>query len=458
MKGIRSKAKRYIELIVQIATLDIFRLNYGLSNKSMGRIDSHPEVTQRGVLYEIGRYIYNCAINITNTNGPSSNHSCRDRVLVFVASDNQYKALEPVTRRLSSSIIFGVNIDNKHIEQWGLLQVYIVSVIFAPILVFEYTTANTLQKRSIRKSLHNYLLTYGHFVVSYLRIRKLSPKSLLISNDHVFWTCTIAKVARTLNIPVIYMQHAPVTRNFPPLTCDYAFLNGRDALDKYKHAGISSHTTVFLTGIPKFDKYSDEYNSSNRVEHIGICTNRLDPIDKAEKVVKLICDIDATIDLWLRPHPADNRRKVWRKLSDDYGVAFSNPEKEESFAFLDKVDAIIAGQSGIHLEACLMNVIPISFDFSNMGGDRYEFDKFGLTKTVEDTEGLKKIIKQYTVVRPDVRSNAKRYCETIDTHMFGKSSKLVSELIGKISHERSSQRRVLDIDDIDSMLSKHYDT
>lgn len=414
-------------------SLNIFRLSYGFSNKEIDMIENHPVIKSRTLSYEIGRYSFNLIYWLLNLKGHiiSRRKTC-SKIIAFVATGNQYNAIKPVMQELEEGCMVGPDIEKPDVKSYHLLSAYLLSALYLPILVYRYTQATEYQRRSIRKCFHNYLLTYGYFVVACKRLQEADPSLLLISNDHVFWTCGMAKAAQELDIPVAYMQHASVTSDFPPLTYDYAFLNGRDALEKYREAGISSDTTVFLTGIPKFDKYADNVNTASLVQSLGVCTNRLDSIELVRDAARELSTKNEELDIFLRPHPADERRRSWIKLAKENGFGFSDSRKEESFQFLSRVDAIIAGASGIHLEACLMNVTPVFFDFGNIGSDRYGFVERGLAKEARNTRELVSIVKELVREKPDIRIKAKPFCESIDTDYDGRSRILVSKIVRDI--------------------------
>ena len=425
------------ELITATMDVDLFRLNYGFSTKKMGRVNSHPKVKNRTFLYEASRYIFNLLSCLLKSNTYKKFVADSGSVLLFYASENQYKAIKPISDSLGESTLVGLGKKNRQGLQYGLFTSYVIGVLFIPFLVVTYFKSGSYKRKSIRKCFHNYLLTYGYYFVACLRLARVRPSALLISNDHVMWTSALAEAAQRSSIPVIYLQHAPVTSDFPALTYDFAFLNGKDALEKYARAGIASGTEVFLTGPPKFDRYSQSTNTNQSVQKIGICTNRLDSIEVVERVSRSLNARLPEPEICLRPHPADERSNKWRQLADKHGFAYSDAMVDHPFAFLKRVDAVVAGASGIHLEACLMNVVPIFYDFGGIGSDRYGFIDRGLALKTTDPKELNELLSKFQKNKPYVRDKSRPYCATVGTSFDGKSTRLIADLIHQIVDGRS---------------------
>ncbi|WP_157942185.1 hypothetical protein [Salinibacter altiplanensis] len=436
-----------LEAVKTSLGLDLFRLNYGFSNEGMGRME-YSYIRNKTIFYESGRYIYNLVASFLSVTLVNYRELREGSVFVFAATENQYSALKPVANEIKRSYIFNKNKKKNGCLKYDLTLAYILSLFYIPLLAYLYIKADSFKRKSIRKAFHNYLITYGYYLVSYKRLKKADPSLLLISNDHVVWSCGIARAAEELGIPVAYIQHASVTSNFPPLTYDFAFLYGRKTLEKYKVAGISSNTTVFLAGIPKLDEYAVYENNSTAVRTLGICTNRLDPVVEVVELLDAVQEKNSEIEFTIRPHPADERKEEWRKVAKKMCFKFSDSRREESFRFLKEVDAVIAGASGIHLEACLMNVLPIFFDFGDFGGDRYGFVETGMTIKAENVEEAVEVVSQLSSEKPDVKHKAKPYCETLQTEYFGKSSGLVGRIIEKVIDNTCSASGVNNIGEI----------
>ena len=103
---------------------------------------------------------------------------------------------------------------------------------------------------------------------------------------------------------------------------------------------------------------------------------------------------------------------------------------EYSFEFLTKVDANIAGESSVHLEAALMNVYPIHYKLNNKYFDHYSYIKNGLIQNkFEASNDLVNFILSIRKNKPNIRDRAKYYVDTINTQYDGKSTQKTVEII-----------------------------
>jgi len=142
------------------------------------------------------------------------------------------------------------------------------------------------------------------------------------------------------------------------------------------------------------------------------------------------------LTFWLRPHPGDKNFENWKNLAKKFRVNFSNSKCENTNEFLQKVDAIIAGETNIHLEAVITNVLPIYYNFSGQSlRDHYGFIKNNLVENIAyNLKDLNKIFINLKSVKPNVRYKAKYYSSSINTKYDGRSVLLISELLHKLQN------------------------
>jgi hypothetical protein len=120
-------------------------------------------------------------------------------------------------------------------------------------------------------------------------------------------------------------------------------------------------------------------------------------------------------------------------MAVEHGMIFSNSRTVPSFEFLAQVDAIVACESNIHLEAALLNVFPVYYDFPGVRFDNYGFVKNGLIKSICKTpDEVLCVLESIKAQRPSVRHDARYYCATIDTRHDGYACNLVASLITDI--------------------------
>jgi hypothetical protein len=294
--------------------------------------------------------------------------------------------------------------------------------------LYKYFRSQGLLRRSFHYGFDSYLLVYGFYIVSRLWLRNVKPAGVVVSNDHGVITRSFTLAAKHMGISTFYLPHASITEKFPPLMFDYAFLDGLDALCKYESCGPSK-TKIFLIGIPKLDPYINQLNHRPVVSTIGVCTNKFDAFERVEELCKMLRKSFPDISLFLRPHPGDTRRMEWKGLAENFDIHYSDSRVETSFEFLKGVDVILAGESNILLEAALINVLPIYYDFPRTHMDWYGFQRQGLVEYVSEIEEVFIIIQKILKNRPDVRIKTKYYCATVDSRYDGQSTELTTKLI-----------------------------
>jgi len=194
---------------------------------------------------------------------------------------------------------------------------------------------------------------------------------------------------------------------------------------------------VKLIGVPKIDPYLFRKNSNTKVESIGICSNLLDPIQSVESVVNAILEAFPDCKITYRPHPGDQRQTEFKSNR----LNISNSKVEKPFDFLSKQDLIIAGNTSIHYEAAMLNVVSIYYKFDQQGlsDDTYGFVKNGLVDEAKNLNELQNIISTNRIEKKEMGEKAQFYNALLGTEQEGKSQALVAERIKQIiSHSTST--------------------
>jgi len=422
-------------MMSNVFSLDIFDLNYAYDERM--DILSKPlnALPKAGIWVRFFSFIWHLFDGLLHLDNPFVAATIpKGSILFFVYTANQRNALQLVVKETLDGYLVGhynLLVD----QQFPVFWAYFVAIPFLPLVFWHYFKANSYQKKTFRHCFDHYWLTYGYYIMAYLWLKRFAPSALVVSNDHNMPHRVMAKAAHELHIPTVYLQHASVTPKFPPLSFDYALLDGIDALKKYDQIG-HSQATVFLVGVPKLDAYFESVNQNAKVHIIGICTNGLDPLTSVEKLCAHIRNMFPNLPIIIRPHPGDRRIEDWQKLAQRYQADFSDSRAELSFEFLNSVDAVIVGESNILLEAALVNVYPLFYDFAQEARDHYGFIKNGLTQYSSQPEEISEQLKALLKSKPDVQTRAKNYCATVGTSYAGHSSKLAGSLIHRIASRR----------------------
>jgi hypothetical protein len=257
-------------------------------------------------------------------------------------------------------------------------------------------------------------------------LKKNRPSYIVFSNDHTIFPRALLIAAKELSIPTIYIQHASITPYFPPLDFDLNLLEGQATLDQYRLNGPVSGVTKFI-GMPKFDPYISYRNTSNKVTRIGVCSNKMDKTEVVETFLKDLQEVFPTIKITFRPHPADT---TIFKIPKE--VKLSTKE-ELAFEFLQKQDLVIAGNTSIHLEAVLLNLEAVYYEYAPYQsgiGDMYLYCKNNLAKNATNKEVLIKLIEAQMIEKePKIYERAAYYNAVVGTKHEGNSVKLAVEHI-----------------------------
>ncbi|MBE2197597.1 MAG: hypothetical protein IAE79_03235 [Anaerolinea sp.] len=360
-------------------------------------------------------------------------------ILFFAASQNQQKALESIVKATLNARFVGIKGFGD--ETFPMVIAYTISLLFFPHILWQYLKSVGDTRQSYRYFFDLYWLSCGYYMMARWVFRRVQPQGIVLANDHVMWTRALMVAARDEQVVSIYVQHASVTERFPPLSFDYALLEGVDALEKYNAAG-QSDTAVFLIGIANFDGYATAVNRNPRVSAVGICTNLFETFAQVEQLGAHLQTRLPTLSFTLRSHPGDPRIAQWRALAYRLGWTFSDARAENIFVFLRHVDALIAGDSNVHLEAVLLNVVPLYYDFTAKKMDWYGFYRNGLVEYYNDPETLGEALQALHIYKQEVRYRARRYCATLNTMYDGRSTELAVSLIQTVT---TTPRHCLDL-------------
>ncbi|SFR44922.1 hypothetical protein SAMN04488070_1136 [Pseudidiomarina maritima] len=373
--------------------------------------------------------------------------SCENNFLFFSSSLNQQRAIDEIFThlvRLNKKTICITTVNRLREKQITRVTFSISDALKALyLLIFRGPKLyRTLSKHPVLSpNRHFNLFIASHiYLIYFLRVLpKINPKMVLISNDHNVPNRCLIAVSRYLGVRTAYVQHASVSEFFPALTVDYAFLDGQHSFDIYKTCvnNISPYlkrefsTEVYLTGQQKKLKFS----KSRRQKSIGIAINKLDNLDS---YISLIIFLTRSgLSLIVRWHPNQSKSDVKKILElgeNNSCVKLSDPYQDNISDYLEKVSIIVAGDSGIHLEAALSGVYPVYYNesFDSKIKDYYGFVKSGLAYAVSDQKELLTLINGIRNLKIN-KNSIQYYSDTFGTPLEGRESELVAKLICKLT-------------------------
>jgi hypothetical protein len=347
------------------------------------------------------------------------------KVWLYVVSQNNYDSLQFVQQGLPDAVFVAgqsknIGKYNKTVERISLRRKIIYYYKF-PMLLLQFL------KHNRKSTLRFYDLLYdaiGFYEVYYHKLKRHKPSAVVFANDHNADARAMLLAAKALGIKTSYIQHSSISSLFPPLTFDLNLLEGQDSLEKYRQCG-PVQGRVELVGMPKADAYVPFRNKNNTIRTIGIGCNLMDLTEELEKVVRMLTECLPDIFITIRPHPRDKRDFNYITKNSPK-IEFSYASQESAFDYLRRLDVQISGNSGIHLEAVLLNVWSIFFNFNTQENlyDYYGFMKNGLVDEATSAPHLCQMLQEHINARPDVYERSKYYNATVGTTYDGKSGEL----------------------------------
>ena len=308
--------------------------------------------------------------------------------------------------------------------------IYLKSFFYLPKLVRFYVQSDSRERIIIRQ----YGLDFFRTCALYCEIDKIIKKNphlkmILFPNDHTLTSRCFIECAKKNNIRSLYVQHASVSDVFPSLSFTYAFLDGKQSYDIYNKIG-NIQSRIYLTGSPRFDSFFDT-NKSEKTYDVGIALNSLDNINRVLNLCLFIKD-HYSHKILVRPHTG-MIKEFNGDLFKEHGFEISNPLIELSNVFLSKVKIMIANESGIHLDAALLRVPSILYNFSDRHIiDWYSYVKNGMIQESHTKEELISRMKKGVEINNDA---VRYYCASFGSSFEGKVGPFIATFISKNVYE-----------------------
>jgi hypothetical protein len=317
------------------------------------------------------------------------------------------------------------------------LRAVFLLVLRAPALCHDLRQINSAASKSF---LNKFCDVYLYLPFFFKVLKKVNPSFVVVANDHNVANRCLLAVSHYLDIKTVYLQHASVSELFPALRVNYAFLDGKSAYDTYKlcagniyHLDVDSpRPTIFLSGQKKCLRRFDH----EKADYIGVAVNKLDPVDK---VLGLIRELRLSgFSVYLRYHPGQQVEDVDRYLAaaaGDNKIKVSDPKSNDLSSYFSQLSHLIAGNSSIHLEAALVGVVVIYYEFEEADmPDYYGYVANGLafhaSGVNEVISTIRHAARGYKSLNPEA---VRFYSHTYDTEWQGREGELVADILLKIN-------------------------
>jgi hypothetical protein len=351
--------------------------------------------------------------------------------VIVVGSLNQYRAVNSLIETLPNVLvisIFPIKCKNNWIvDTRGNC---LVSLFNLPKLLYYLFKEKNFKYRSVLYHFDDYLNTPGVYNYAERHLKSINPKSILVANDHTFFTRSYFRSAQKMGIKTVYTQHASVTSYFPNLEFDYAFLDGEETLEKYASNGNTFESQVFLSGSPRFDKIR-HINDSN-VYDLGVAINLIDNHESIINFLELL--VSNKINFCFRPHPGLPNILFWKDYCESKSIGYSDPIVDTPITFISSCKSFAVGDSALHLEIALCGKISYYFNFQNNGiSDSYDYIINGLIEEKNSDEII--ILLKQNVSKKVSIEKIKYYVANFATKDWGNSTALIRETITEINND-----------------------
>lgn len=379
----------------------------------------------QGIFYYVFRFFFATLKHIVLWRG--SKLLIRE-VLFYVTTINNVKSVKNIVDNLPAEncTIWGPEFSN--LMPYSII--HLLSIRYFYIFVKLYLSSSKDDRLLIRAFHYDFMTACASYKV-FEKILLSNPqlKLIVMANDHMLINRILIELAEKHGIKSLYVQHASVTSAFPPLRFDYAFLDGKESYEKYKKVGnMRGH--IFLTGSPRFDIFHN-YQSSDKIYDIGIALNELDAEDQALRLC-LYLKKHYSNRIIVRPHPGmliPNNMLFHEEKFTIHGFDISDPRKDLSQVFISQIKIMVANESGIHLDAALMGVPSLLYNFSNNKVmDWYSYIKKGLIKKCDTFDDIARLLNNDYHLPTDI---VRYYAASFKTSHDGRVGAMIATFVNK---------------------------
>lgn len=390
--------------------------------------------------YYVWRILYACIIEIAKIiirvpfrqwfAGWNYYQKIYDGTILFVLpSLNNFRSLERIIKRVKDSRDNVVVNGNAYYKSLPRLYVLYYSIRNIPKLLRQIKDLPPADRRIVGHYNYLFFITSG-YTYCYMRLlSKYKPECVVMSNDHIGYCRALILICEDLGIKTIYVQHASVSYAFPELHFSFSFLDGIDALEKYTAEGKKVCGEAILLGAVRYDRLG-EYRLS-RHQHprhcIGIAINKLDDDRKVNEFCNQLLEAFGDLKIKIRSHPSMKKNPL--VFDNKERICYTCATDESIIDFLDSIDILVAGDSGVHLDAILGGVPTIAYNFSSLPySDNYKYVEHGLINLTGNINELLTMVGKKHSEFPHM-SLVRLYDESFGKSYAGKCSEIIGDFI-----------------------------
>ncbi len=317
-------------------------------------------------------------------------------LVFFSSTKNQTTSLSPIADLIDEvhwvRVNHNENSDDVVPLRFPTIVVSVVSIVTLPISVLFLilftlrpagpTSSFALRVRTIAFSVDELLRSYGYYVAAWLLIRAHRIQTLVMSNDHNSINRALALAGLHLGIETVYVQHAPVSHLFPDMIFTRAFLDGEVSAQVYRRK--PTNTSIEIVGASRYDRRFQLVSVSGRQisKSVSLCLNKWDDKDRFMDYLQSFINLGWRVVV--RPHPGMSRADL-TFLPTEIDI-----DRSDIASHLSKVCFLVAGSSGVLLDAYMAGVVPLMAVDLSTEYDYYKFVERQAVYTL-DIHGLEKL-------------------------------------------------------------------
>jgi hypothetical protein len=217
-------------------------------------------------------------------------------------------------------------------------------------------------------------------IFSFFSSGAVLPTALVTANDHSPARVATSMVMKAAGVPRIYLQHAEVTRLFPPLDFEFNVLRNLKSFHTYGALGAVDQNTTFVISRQSDAFRADELARERRGPVVVVIypTARV-KLEALRQLVAALSKNTLVSRIILKEHPGSAGAGLSSLAS------FEKLEFSKSIPLFDHL--AIVGNSSVAVEL-LHRGIPVYHDFSldPVGRDYYGLVRSGITREIVTSE------------------------------------------------------------------------
>jgi len=387
-------------------------------------------------------------------------------VYIFSSSINQLNSIKSTLEGLKTngnefylSVFKNLLGKNSRIEHMISVKFTFKVIMTSTVLFFlrAFPLYLNLKKKGRKKEIswyfHKFCESYIYIPFFLQELEKIRPKLVVVSNDHTVQTRSLRLSAEILGIKTLYMQHASVSEIFPPLEFNYALLDGNAAFQIYKNCyqvnkknyKISeknvANCQILLTGQKK-SVYIDNPQINYTGLKIGVATTKQDNFSYVKNLLKIL--LSMKFKCIIRTHPSQSLsfiRQLKDFIRDNEMLSWSDSHEQSLVEYFLNLNALIASNTGIHLEGALAGLSTFYYEMSDnvYKSDYYGFVKNDISENLDNNFSFETLTSSIKKLENSKKRQAaiKNYSETFGSLWQNREGELSALIINNILNNKS---------------------